>query len=183
MRKYLKEDEIRAVLTKAKNFRDHLILRIIYETGMRVGECAALTVGDIDLQEGEISIQRAKRHKEGRKVPIWNEVTIMWLQRHTDGRNREDDLFISNKGTPISKRQIQRIYEECAKRAGVDKERQHIHILRHTHAVMALKAGIDLRTLQLNLGHSKIDITAIYLTLDITDRKEVYTKHPLPTVS
>ena len=61
MRKYLKEDEIRAVLSSAKNYRDHLMLRLIYETGMRVGELAALSVGDVDLYDREISIQRAKR--------------------------------------------------------------------------------------------------------------------------
>lgn len=182
MRKYLKEDEIRKVLSNAKNFRDHLMLRILYQSGMRVGELQALRIKDVDLEEREISIQQAKRHKEGRKVPIWDNVTQMMLQQHMQGRDVDGPLFTSNKGTRISKRQIQRIYEDCAKRSGIDRERQHIHILRHTHAVMSLKAGIDLRTLQLNMGHTKIDITAIYLTLDISDRKEAYQNHPLPTV-
>ena len=56
-------------------------------------------------------------------------------------------------------------------------------MLRHTHAVYSLKSGIDLRTLQQNLGHSSIEVTAIYLTMDIDDRKEEYSKHPLPGTS
>jgi integrase/recombinase XerD len=181
MRKYLKEEEIKSVFDQTKNPRDYLILRLLYETGMRVGELADLKIRDIDLQESEISIQKAKRHKEGRKIPIWNNSTSNMLEMYIGTRDRDEGLFISNKGTPISKRQIQRIYEDCAKRAGIERERQHVHILRHTHAVMALKSGVDLRTLQMNLGHSKIDITAIYLTLDISERKEVYSKNPLPS--
>ena len=182
MRKYLKEEELRAVFDQTKSPRDYLMLRLLYETGMRVGELQALVIGDLDLQDNEISIQKAKRHQEGRKVPIWNHSTTQLLKMYMQDRPKDEALFISNKGTPISKRQIQRIYEDCAKRAGIERERQHVHILRHTHAVMALKSGVDLRTLQMNLGHSKIDITAIYLTLDISERKAVYGKNPLPSI-
>lgn len=182
MRKYLKAEEVKAVLSNAKNFRDHLMLRLLYQTGMRVGELEALKIRDIDLKEKEISIQQAKRHAEGRKVPLWDNVTIVMLDNHIKDRDKDEPLFVSNKDSPISKRQIQRIFEECAKAAGIEKERRHIHILRHTHAVMALKSGVDLRTLQMNLGHTRIDITAIYLSLDISDRKEVYQNHPLPTI-
>jgi len=180
MRKYLKADEVKEVLQSTKNFRDHLILRTIYCCGLRVAEAAALNVGDIDFEERELSIQKAKRHKEGRKVPIWDQVTLLMLENHIKGRSRDDPLFVSNKGGRISVRQIQRIFYDAAAKAGVDQDRRHVHTLRHTHAVMALKSGIDLRTLQQNLGHSKIDITAIYLTLDIDDRKEEYENHPLP---
>lgn len=68
----------------------------------------------------------------------------------------------------------------CGEAIGLDKDKRHPHVLRHTHAVHALKSGIDLRTLQQNLGHSSIEVTAIYLTMDIDDRKEEYSKHPLP---
>lgn len=181
MRKYLKEDELKSLLDAPRRFRDRLIIKLMYETGMRVGELAALTIGDVDLESGEITIQRAKRHEEGRKVPIVSSWTKSMLRDYIGTRkNRKDPLFMSNKRGPLSRRQVERLVSNYAEEAGIDKDKRHPHVLRHTHAVHALKSGIDLRTLQQNLGHSSIEVTAIYLTMDIDDRKEQYSKHPLP---
>ena len=185
MRKYLKEDEINALIHAPHNLRDHLIILILYQTGMRVGELEALDVGDVDFESEEIYIQKAKRHAEGRVVPLVDNVTKSKLQYYLGDRrkNKRDPLFISNKGGRLSKRQIQRIVEGQAARAGLDPDKRHAHVIRHTHAVHALKSGIDLRTLQQNLGHGSIEVTAIYLTMDIDDRKEAYRRHRLPVAS
>lgn len=181
MRKYLKQDELRALLEAPRRMRDRLIIKLLYETGMRVGELAALTIGDVDLESGEITIQQAKRHKEGRKVPLINSWTKSMLRDYVGTRKiRRDPLFISNKRSPLSRRQIERLIANYGEMVGLEKDKRHPHVLRHTHAVYALKSGIDLRTLQQNLGHSSIEVTAIYLTMDIDDRKEEYSKHPLP---
>jgi len=183
MRKYLKQDELKALLEAPKRMRDRLIIKLLYETGMRVGELAALTIGDVDLEAGEITIQQAKRHKEGRKVPLVNSWTKSMLRDYIGTRkNRKDPLFVSNKRTPLSRRQIERLIAKYGEQIGLEKDKRHPHVLRHTHAVYSLKSGIDLRTLQQNLGHSSIEVTAIYLTMDIDDRKEQYSKHPLPGI-
>lgn len=181
MRKYLKQDELKRLLAMPKRPRDRLILRILYETGMRVGELTELRIGDIDLENNEITIQRAKRHKEGRKVPIVSDFTKMLIRDYIGTRkNRRDHLLVSNKRTNLSRRQIERLVAKYGEMANIDKEKCHPHIFRHTHAVYALKSGVDLRTLQQNLGHSSIEVTAIYLSMDIEDRKQVYEDHPLP---
>jgi len=181
MRKYLKQDELKALLEAPKRMRDRLIIKLLYETGMRVGELTALTIGDVELESGEITIQKAKRHEEGRKVPLVNSWTKTMLRDYIGTRKiRKDPLFVSNKRGALSRRQVERLMEKYGEIAGLDKDKRHPHVLRHTHAVQALKSGIDLRTLQQNLGHSSIEVTAIYLTMDIDDRKEEYYKHPLP---
>ncbi|MDG6221033.1 MAG: tyrosine-type recombinase/integrase [Candidatus Thermoplasmatota archaeon] len=182
MRKYLKEDEIDALLHAPDKLRDHLILLLLYQTGMRVGELAALNIGDVDFESEEIYIQEAKRHSEGRAVPLVDRITKGKLKYYLGPRikNKRDPLLLSNKGGRLSKRQIQRIIENCAIDAGMDPDKRHAHVLRHTHAVHALKSGIDLRTLQQNLGHGSIEVTAIYLTMDIDERKEAYRRHRLP---
>jgi len=184
MRKYLKQDELKALLEAPKRMRDRLIVKLLYETGMRVGELAALTIGDVDLEAGEITIQQAKRHREGRKVPLVNSWTKSMLRDYIGTRKmRKDPLFVSNKRSPLSRRQIERLISNYGEMVGLEQDKRHPHVLRHTHAVYSLKSGIDLRTLQQNLGHSSIEVTAIYLTMDIDDRKEEYSKHPLPATA
>lgn len=184
MRKYLKQDELKRLLSIPKRPRDRLILRLLYETGMRVGEIAELRIGDIDLENGELTIQRAKKHKEGRKVPLVSDYTKMMIRDYIGTRkNRRDYFLVSNKRTNLSRRQIERLVAKYGEMVGIDKDKCHPHVLRHSHAVYALKSGVDLRTLQQNLGHSSIEVTAIYLTLDIEDRKQVYEDHPLPELT
>ena len=182
MRKYLKENELKALLEAPDNLRDHLILRVLYVTGMRVGELCALRVGDVDLDEETITIQTAKRHKEGRMVPIPDRTTMMLLKQQMKGRGKREPLFPSQKGGFLSTRQVERLVYKYARQVGIDEDKRHPHVLRHTHAVMALRSGIDLRTLQLNLGHSSINTTAIYLTLDIEERSRQYKEHALPAL-
>jgi site-specific recombinase XerD len=183
MRKYLKQEELKALLEAPRRMRDRLIIKLLYETGMRVGELTALTIGDVDLEAGEITIQEAKRHEEGRKVPLVNSWTKSMLHDYIGTRKiRKDPLFVSNKRGQLSRRQVERLIGNYGQMIGLDKDKSHPHVLRHTHAVYALKSGIDLRTLQQNLGHSSIEVTAIYLTMDIDDRKEEYSKHPLPSI-
>jgi len=182
MRKYLKLPELKALMDATRRPRDRLIIRLMYETGMRLGEVAVLRVGDIDFALGEISIEHAKWHEEGRKVPLVNESTLAMLSEYIGMRMKQKDgpLFVSNLHCPLTRRGIAHMIRKCGIAGGVDIDKCHPHVLRHTHAVYALKAGIDLRTLQQNLGHSTIETTAIYLTMDIEDRKEIYAAHPLP---
>lgn len=181
VRKYLEEEEVRSLVHAPKRLRDHLILRLLYQTGMRVGELAELHVGDVDFQREEISIQKAKNHAEGRKVPLVDRVTVNLLKHYLGGaQDRRSSLFASNKGGALSKRQIQRLVTDYSLMIGLDREKCHAHVLRHTHAVHALRAGIDIRTLQQNLGHANLNVTAVYLTMDIEDRKRAYRERPLP---
>ncbi len=176
MIKYLKKHELKALMDAPTNMRDYMILRLLYVTGMRVGELCNLEVRDIDLREETITIRKAKRHKEGRIVPITDRQTVMYLEQIIKRKKGRDPVFQSQKGGPLSTRQVERIVYKYAKKAGIDEDKRHPHVLRHTHAVMALQSGIDLRTLQMNLGHSSINTTAIYLTMDVEDRKTIYQK-------
>jgi len=175
MRKYLKAEELKALLGAPKRPRDKLFLKLLYETGMRVGELVALTIGDVDLEAGEITIQRAKRHKEGRIVPIVDEWTIMMLYEYI-GQRKVGPVFLSNFKTGLTRRQVERLMANYSMQVGIPKELRHPHVLRHTHAVDSLNFGIDLRTLRDNLGHSTLRTTQIYLesSTDLKEREEKY---------
>ncbi|MGB9591882.1 MAG: tyrosine-type recombinase/integrase, partial [Candidatus Kryptoniota bacterium] len=121
MRKYLKQDELKALLNAPRRPRDRLILRLLYETGMRVGELAELRIGDIDLENSEITIQQAKRHKEGRKVPLVSDYTKMLVRDYIGTRkNKRDYFLVSNKRTPLSRRQIERLVAKYGAQVGIE---------------------------------------------------------------
>lgn len=187
MHKYLRREELHRVLTATERFRDHLLLRLIYTCGLRVSEAHNANVGDVHLEDGLFVVTRAKWHPEGRVVPLWDEVTNAMLKTHILNKTSESPLFSSRNGDTIGKggkrlsiRQMQRIYEKAAEKAGLGKPWRHIHVLRHTHAVMSIRQGIDIRTLQQNMGHTCLDNTAVYLTMTIDDRKSEYRNKRLP---
>jgi integrase len=98
MRKYLKEDEVLELLHNPKRLRDHLIVLLLYQTGMRVGELENLKLGDIDFDAEEVSIQKSKRHPEGRKVPLVDNVTRSKLKYYIGNRKgKKNPLFLSNR--------------------------------------------------------------------------------------
>jgi site-specific recombinase XerD len=175
MRKYLKDAELKALLEAPTKLRDKLLLKLLYETGMRIGEVSALNISDVDFESGCISIQRAKRHKEGRIVPLVNSWTVSMLRAYI-GSRRYGPVFMSQKGNALSRRQIEALFDKYAKIANLDEDKSHPHVLRHSHAVSALKAGLDLNTLKENLGHTDIQTTAIYTGLDPADRISEYRK-------
>ena len=182
MRKYLKETEIDRLLEAVAHGRypslrerNILIIKLYYETGMRRNELKNLQITDIDFELNEITIQTAKAHKEGRKVPIVNDSTINRIKKYI-GDRRTGPIFTTRQGTSICKRELSYLISRYGKIAGLPADKCHTHVLRHSHAVHALKVGIDLRTLQSNLGHSNIGTTAIYTGMDLDDRKAEYRK-------
>jgi len=161
---YLTRDEIRRLLEQCVYREDYVMLRLLLETGMRVGEMVSLDIGDIDIFNRTITIRRTKGNKGTRKIPIDEHYLLLnLLFQEIEGRGGSGPLFKSNKCGCISKRQVQRIYGDCAKRAGIERKRCHIHILRHTYAYWASKSGMHIGTINKMLGHRKLQGTTYYL--------------------
>jgi integrase/recombinase XerD len=175
MRKCLSEEELQSLMSTPKRLRDRLMIRFLYVTGLRVGELVSLTVGDLDFAKEEITIRHAKCHPEGRTVPLTDKDTKLMLVEYL-GNRREGPLFMSNKRNAMSRRQVERLVANYGVRVGIDRDRCHPHVLRHTHAIDALNAGIDLRTLRDNLGHTDLETTQIYLAsaTELEERKRKY---------
>ena len=176
--KYLKEDEVRKLLNAPKRdkIRDRLILRILYRCGLRVSELTSLKIQDINFQEGMITVRGGKGDKD-RIVPI-DDDTLDLIQLYK-GDADEGFLILSQRGEPLSTRQIERIVKKYAKKADI-KKNVYPHMLRHSFAVHSLKSGMNLRSVQKMLGHSSLTTTQIYLDLTGEDLKEDYKNHPLP---
>lgn len=233
----LTKEQARRVLEEADKMgtRDSLLIRILMYTGMRVGELAPLSVGDVDPIQGSLTLSKvivqpqalvkrahgrllydqkvpltflgfdakgytgknvtllpadaAKRFrgetiKSGLKagqptrvVPLTDGTTRNLLTAWITGQNPRAFVFRSQKGgRHLGKLQFQRAGKRAMLAAGLDPAICHVHNLRHTFAVNALKAGVDLVRVSRILGHTKVSTTAIYLRFVVDDLREALEK-------
>ena len=151
---FLTEEEVEKLIMVADNFRNKLIVRLLYTTGLRVSELVNLNWEDIDFKNKEIIVRSGKGGK-GRIVLV-DETTLKMLLKYKEmtGKNR-GSIF------DLSVRTVQHIIKELRERAKLTKKVTP-HVLRHTFATHLLEAGADIRAIQELLGHSSLSTTQIY---------------------
>lgn len=151
--------------TQPLGFRDRAMLEMLYATGLRVSELVGLKLAQISLRQGVVRIT-GKGDKE-RLVPIGAEA-LAWLEAYLVGarltllaERQCDDVFVTNRGSSMTRQAFWHIIKRYAKKAGIYKELSP-HTLRHAFATHLLNHGADLRVVQLLLGHSDLSTTQIY---------------------
>ncbi|MGC8785524.1 MAG: site-specific tyrosine recombinase XerD [Armatimonadota bacterium] len=160
--------------------RDRAMLELAYAAGLRVSEVVALRLQDIDLHEGFVRVF-GKRSKE-RWVPFGDSAKsalqdyLRLARPKLLGKRSEDYLFLSERGTPLSRTQFWLRLKQYAQQAGIARPVSP-HTLRHSFAVHLLQGGADLRAVQEMLGHASINTTQIYTRVSIDHVREVYRKH------
>jgi integrase/recombinase XerD len=162
----LSAEEVARLLAAAKSRKHRAALAVAYGAGLRVAEVASLKVGDIDGERMLIRVERGKggRYRHAMLSPDLLTLLRAWWQ---EGRRQgimlpEGWLFPGqNPVKPITTRQLGRVVEEAAQTAGITK-RVSPHTLRHSFATHLLEDGVDIRVIQVLLGHAKLDNTALY---------------------
>jgi integrase/recombinase XerD len=139
----------------------------LYSTGMRRAELSRLTVGDIDSQRMVIHIRQGKGSKD-RDVPLSEKLleTIReyWRWKKPRGYLFPGEVKKGSKGEHLTPKAIYHACKGAARRAGIQKN-VGPHTLRHSFATHLVESGADLRTVQLLLGHARLEQTMIYLHL------------------
>ncbi|MFC2049092.1 tyrosine recombinase XerC [Chlamydiota bacterium] len=168
-------------------FRDRCIMELFYSSGLRVSELVSLNRTDCDLKSLIIKL-RGKGKKE-RVVPItknaadWITAYLNHAERHqdTDGHRAEADptaIFLNRLGTRLTTRSVDRKFDQYLKASGLAGNITP-HTIRHTIATHWLENGMDLKTIQVLLGHTSLATTTIYTHVSPKLKKEVYDKtHP-----
>ncbi|MCF3649702.1 site-specific tyrosine recombinase XerD [Synoicihabitans lomoniglobus] len=163
--------------------RDRAMLELFYSSGLRVSELCGLTLQQIDLEEGFVRVW-GKGSKE-RVVPV-GEAAVSAIKAYLEsGRphfvktsKTGSQLFLSKRGTAISRKMVWVVVKQHAQRAGVTKPVKP-HLLRHSFATHLLGGGADLRAIQEMLGHANIGTTQIYTAVEETRLVEHHAKfHP-----
>jgi integrase/recombinase XerD len=184
---FLTIDEINSIIESIdrslpEGQRNCAILETLYSCGLRVSELIGLRFSDLYLDEGFIKVEGKGRKQ--RLVPI-SPVAIKEINLYLSDRNLipvkksfEDVLFLSRRGTALSRIMIFHIVKVQTELAGI-KKTVSPHTFRHSFATHLLEGGANLRAIQQMLGHEKIATTEIYTHLDRDFlRSEILEHHP-----
>jgi len=168
--KVLSYEEIDRFLLAIDNLSDLIAARIMLFAGLRVGEVASLLVEDIDIDRRAVFVRQGKGRKD-RWAPLdLGTLSLAYCFAESFGLEKNEQLFIlSSSEKRTVQRHISKIYEKAGITWGAT-----CHTLRHTCATWQLDKGIPLEIVRENLGHESIEVTQIYLHLNIRQRSRIY---------
>ena len=157
----LSRQEVKALLEAPRSLRHRTLLAILYGCGLRVAEVARLKISDIDSARNVLWVRHGKGRKDRQTLlpaKLLELLRCYWrTQRPTEW------LFPGADATrPISPKAIFLACRSAARKAGIVKP-VHPHSLRHAFATHLLETGVNLRTIQILLGHANLETTARYL--------------------
>ncbi len=168
----LSKDEIKKMIELADTYKSKIILKILYSSGMRVSELVNLKVSDLNLDEKIGWIRKGKGRKD--RLFMLSEKLIPELENYF--KKRQGYVYVLSKEKPLTPRNIQKIIKNLAFKIGIQKKVTP-HTIRHSYATHLLEAGVDIRKIQVLLGHENLQTTQIYTHLSAEELKKV--KNPL----
>ena len=178
--------------TSYLGFRDRCMMELFYSSGLRVSELIGLNRQDFDERNCRLRVMG--KGKKERIVPVTKNA-VKWLSDYLNHKERcltiddhaaqVDDcaVFLNKWGKRLSVRSVDRKFEEYLKASGLVAKITP-HTIRHAIATHWLEKGMDLKTIQVLLGHSSLATTTIYTQVSSRLKREVYEKaHPLESES
>jgi len=173
----LSREEVARLIAAAPNLKSQTALSIAYGTGLRASEVIALKVGDIDSQRMTLRVEQGKGRKDRYAMlspVLLQRLRTWWRVGHAQGKILPGGwLFPGMDPTdPLSTRQLNRAIHAAAEAAKIDK-RVSMHTLRHSFATHLLESKVDIRVIQVLLGHKKLETTALYAQVATEILREV----------
>lgn len=166
-------------LSNCLGYRDRTMMELFYSSGLRVSELVGLNKQDIDFENLMIRL-RGKGKKE-RVIPITKNAAdwILNYMNHPERVSFETEtVFLNKHGTRITVRSVDRNFDKYLKQSGLIGKITP-HTIRHTIATHWLENGMDLKTIQMLLGHRSLSTTTIYTQVSTKLKKQVYDQtHP-----
>ncbi len=156
----LSPGEVARILGKTRNLKHRALLMLLYSAGLRVGEVVRLTPADLDMDRGLVRVRGGKGGKD--RYTLLAQRAIEAVRLYRDAYPARPWLFPGGmKETHLTTRSVQRIVQEAAEAAGIEK---HVtaHTLRHSFATHLLEGGTNLRVIQELLGHQSARTTQVY---------------------
>lgn len=162
----LSREEAARLIAAAPNLKHQAAMSVAYGAGLRVSEIVSLKVSDVDSQRMTLRVQQGKGRKDRYAMlsPVLLErLRAWWRLGHARGKIRGDGWLFPGLDPidPVTARQLNRAVHQAADAAKIDK-RVTPHILRHSFATHLLEQKVDIRVIQVLLGHKKLETTSLY---------------------
>ena len=171
-------EEVQLLINSVYRLRYRVYFFVVYSMGLRLGEGLCLEVGDIDAASRRVHVRQGKGGKD-RYVPL-PEATLAVLRRFWSTHRHPRLLFPNSNGNDASARTARRTMDRGGVQAAMTAARQtcriHKHFtirsLRHAYATHLLELGVDLRSIQVVMGHESPETTARYAHLTTVNRQQ-----------
>lgn len=161
--KYLTKDEVVRLLDACGRARDRLIVRVMWETGVRVSELLSLTPASIDFASEALQVATLKRRDHVRAIPI-RPALLGDLARQIAGGGIAADARLF----PVTRQRVHQIVRRAADTAGL---RAHAHTFRHSFAIACVLARVPVLVLAEWLGHASLEATLVYTKVLCADSR------------
>ncbi len=159
--------EMKTLIDSVKNLKHRTIIMMLYSTGMRLAEIAALKIIDIDSKLMRIKVVQGKGAKD--RFTILSEQVLQELRAYYIIYRPTIYLFNGARaGSPLGVRSIQHLVQMALAKIGLESKHYTVHTIRHSFATHLVDHGTDLRTVQGLLGHNSIQTTMRYMHLTST---------------
>jgi len=171
-------EEVQRLINGVYRLRYRVFFFVIYSMGLRLGEGLGMEIGDIDSNQRRVHVRQGKGGKD-RYVPL-PDPTLQHLRRFWRTHRHPRLLFPNASGneasartasSPMDRGGVQAAIQAARKDCGIHKHLT-VHSLRHAYATHLLELGVDLRSIQVVLGHQKPEITARYAHLTEVNRQQ-----------
>src|SRR5271163_4504333 len=167
----LSQEEVARLIEAAPGLKYKAVFGVAYGAGLRVSEVVALKVSDIDSKRMTLRVEQGKGQRD--RYVMLSPQLLEWLRDWWRAARPQAWLFPGqNPVNPMSARQLSRVVRETARTAGIAK-RVSPHTLRHSFATHLLEQNVDIRVIQVLLGHAKLETTALYTRVAVNTIRDV----------
>lgn len=183
--KYLTEKEKQELYERIEQdtskhaIRNKAIFYLAKYCALRVSEVGSLNITDFDSNNKQIYCKRKKKSYNN-TIRILDKTVLKSLNAWLDIRKtifpESNCLFVSQKGTPISRSMLDTLMKSYSKGTNIRQDHRHFHVLKHTRAIELGNARLDIKDIQWWLGHKSIMNTEIYLQFTTIQQEHMYKK-------
>lgn len=154
------------------DYRDRLIIELLYSSGIRASELLNLSEGLFDFAEREIKVVGKNK---GERIVFYNKTTALYLDKYIEAKKtkfgedyKKDILFVNNSQNRLTDRSLRRIIGRIVNKTDIEKEISP-HSFRHSFGVYMVQHGMNLHYLQELMGHTSMESTKVYLEYDVME--------------